>query len=626
MTVILHFLLMMTYQWFLISLFFSLSYSQQQYYDQTLCSSDKNYPGTRYTCNPSSNPCRTFVVYRANNRFATISSISNLFKISPARLLSINNLSNSGQILEPGREVLVPIICSCAGQFSQANSTYTVTESVTLLEAACGVFQGLVKSITLFEENRHLSDENALLPGSTVLVPLKCSCPDNNLTSNASVKYLVTYPFIKGDDTGKLSEKFNVSVEEIWRANGLDPTPTVYPHTTVLVPLKDKPFVNFDSSYSDPPTQFLPTMPLEKKTTNVMKKLFIVGLVLGFFLIVALLVAIGLYIKALKKFKAEKFRFSTHRISSMNSCSTPLSSPFSGSNNSCLSPDLLIGIKYSLCNYTMGEIKNATKNFCENSRISNCVYKGCLIDNSEVMIKRLRSEGTRGIIDVHSKINHVNIVKLNGVCYDEDDFTSSCLVFEFPSNGSLRDCLLGSSSALHWHRRTQIAFDMATGLHYLHYCVIPPYFHLSLSSKSIFLTSTWRAKIAVSGNGDGTEKVVTIKGSGPGGWIAPEHNVHGSVTEKVDIFAFGVVLLELISGKEGVDGKLLSESIKFSGGGANEGGCFDQLRNFMDPCLKGDYPLAEALCLAVLAGSCVEDDPLHRPSMDDVLKIIARMV
>ena len=75
----------------------------------------------------------------------------------------------------------------------------------------------------------------------------------------------------------------------------------------------------------------------------------------------------------------------------------------------------------------------------------------------------------------------------------------------------------------------------------------------------------------------------------------------GSVSEKVDIFAFGVVLLELISGKDDVDGKSFKECIAFLGGKTTEDGCFDGLRSFMDPCLKEDYPLAEALRLAVLA-------------------------
>ncbi|KAJ6670406.1 LYSM-DOMAIN RECEPTOR-LIKE KINASE-RELATED [Salix viminalis] len=62
------------------------------------------------------------------------------------------------------------------------------------------------------------------------------------------------------------------------------------------------------------------------------------------------------------------------------------------------------------------------------------------------------------------------------------------------------------------------------------------------------------------------------------------------------------------------------------GGKTTEGVCFDGLRSFMDPCLKEDYPLPEALCLAVLAKACVEEDPIHRPSLDDILKVLVRMV
>ena len=196
-------------------------------------------------------------------------------------------------------------------------------------------------------------------------------------------------------------------------------------------------------------------------------------------------------------------------------------------------------------------------------------------------------------------------------------------MFEFPSNGCLRHCL---SNPLQWHRRTQIAFDIATGLHYLHYCTFLPLAHLSLSSTNIFVTTNWRAKLANIGTSAavGPVKEIDSKDS-VRGWVAPEYLHHGSTSEKVDIFAFGVILLELISAWEDLDGKSFKESITFLGG-ASEGGCFEQLRSFMDPSLKDDYPLAEALCLAVLAKACLEDDPLHGPTMDDIMKVLARMV
>lgn len=92
------------------------------------------------------------------------------------------------------------------------------------------------------------------------------------------------------------------------------------------------------------------------------------------------------------------------------------------------------------------------------------------------------------------------------------------------------------------------------------------------------------------------------------------------------MFDFGVVLMEVMSGKEvAVDGRgEIREAMGLMG--EKEGGCFDQLRSFVDSSLRDDYPLAEALCLAVLAGSCVDHDPMHRPSIEDVLKILARML
>ncbi|KAJ6384812.1 hypothetical protein OIU77_028094 [Salix suchowensis] len=154
----------------------------------------------------------------------------------------------------------------------------------------------------------------------------------------------------------------------------------------------------------------------------------------------------------------------------------------------------------------------------------------------------------------------------------ESDYSWSDLVFELPGNGCLRDLLSNSSNPLRWDKRTEIAFDIAT---------------------------------------EELKNIENVKG-----WAAPEYVVDGSVSEKLDIFAFGVALLELISGKDDVDGKSFKECITFLGGKTIEGGCFDGLRS-----LKEDYPLPEALCLAVLAKACVdEEDPLHRPCIDDIFE------
>lgn len=194
------------------------------------------------------------------------------------------------------------------------------------------------------------------------------------------------------------------------------------------------------------------------------------------------------------------------------------------------------------------------------------------MDNVSVMIKQMRFEDTFRAIDVHSKINHINIVKLHGVCCGETDFSCSFLVFELPGNLSLRDCLSNQSNPLRWDQRLQIAFDIATGLHYLHCCIFPSYAHMNVHSRNIFVTENFRAKLG----GIGANPAIGFSIG----------NYNGLTSDKVDIFAFGVVLLELISARKDMDGKLLKDSIKFLRG-ASKGGCFNELRNFIDPRLGG---------------------------------------
>jgi LysM repeat protein len=589
----------------------SSSYAQQ-YYDSSDCYSDMQFPGSKYTCNSFQiSSCKTVLIYRAKQHVQTIERISDMFHLNSTDVLALNNLTSPSEKLKPGREVVVPINCSCSGQFFQANFSYTVQERTTFSQIACEDFEGLVKSLTLQEMNRPPQ------AGSQLHVPLRCACPDNFSLSNG-VNYLVTYPIIEGDGPRKLIEKFGISPEDFLAVNHLHPEPTVFPGTTVLLPLKAAPVIDFSTPDSPPPTHvFLPTNPTDRTPKRQkLSKLYIAGSVAGFSLLLVALVACGVHIMVLKKWKGDQ------NFQSITARSSPRSGQTGGSStNSCLSPDLLAGIKYSLFIYSMEELRKATRDFSEEMKIADEVYKG-LIDNVEVMIKKMRFEDTWQVIDLHSKINHINIVNLQGVCYGENHaFSDSYLVFEFPSNGSLRHCLSNPSITLQWHRRTQIAFDIATGLHYLHYCTFLTHARMSLSSRNIFMTANWRAKIA----NIGTPLKGNYDEENDRGWVAPaECLLHGSAAEKADIFAFGVVLLELISAREDFEGKPFKESIKFLGEDSG-GGCFEQLRSFMDPSLKNDYSLAEVLCLAVLAKACVEDDHLHRPSMDDIMKVLARI-
>ncbi|XP_061338858.1 lysM domain receptor-like kinase 4 [Gastrolobium bilobum] len=578
------------------------------YYDSSDCNSNETFLGSRYSCNSTQDSCKTFLVYRANKHFQTISDISKLFNMNTDEVLQINNLTSSFQVLKQGKEVLLPVVCTCSGQFYQASFSYKVPESTIFSKIACGVFEGLLKAITLAEEN--LPQGNKPKAGYELNVPLRCACP-NNFTSSKRVKYLVTYPIILGDDSDKLTKKFGMSFEDFLAVNHLDPRSTLFPETTVLIPLRDGPIRMFDIPDSpSPPPGFLPTNPVANTQESTQpSNLSIAGPIIGFLLIITLL-ASGLYMKRVRKSDVVH----SFNITNFNNLWSPIrSSPIStltgrSSTTSCLSPDILAGIKYCLLNYRIEELEKATNNFSEENKIGHdLVYKG-LVSNLEVMIKRMRFEDTSKVIDLHSKINHVNIVNLIGVSYGESNASWSYLVFELPKNGSLRDCISDPYNALNWDRRTQIAFDIATCLYYLHCCFFPSYAHMNVSSRNVFITANWRGKLADVGRA-----------------LANKYLMHGLVSEKVDIFAFGVVLLELISGRDNFDGKSVKDSLGFLLGEASEGGCFEGLRSFMDPNLK-DYSLPEALCLSFLAKDCVADDPLHRPTMDDIMKVLTKMV
>ncbi|KAK4255117.1 hypothetical protein QN277_008154 [Acacia crassicarpa] len=593
----------MVYLWFIALLCIFSSSSAHRFYDSTNCSTDPNtYPGSRYTCKTPQDPCQTYLVFRSNQHFQKISEISKLFHNDPHTLLQENNhlnLNSSSQFIEAGKEVLIPVNCSCSGGFYQVSFRYVVPENTTFSEIACGVYEGLLKSSTLEQDNL-----NTTRAGDELNIPLRCACPDNSSTIGKKLKNLMTYPIILGDTDSAITAKFGISTENFREVNDLQQFSTLFPQTTVLIPLRDDKIKIIDILDSSPaPTSgFLPTLPMAKTRKNRTSLYIASSVIVSLILIMAILVGV-LYFKALRKWKSGGVRALTP------STSIAMSPMRGSSTTSCLSPDLLAGIKYCLANYSIEELKMATKNFSEETKKSGSVFKG-LITNLEVMIKRMRFEDTRRVIDFHSKINHINIVNLLGVCYDESDLSWSYLVFEWPKNGCLRDCLSDGSNLLRWKQRTQIAFDIATVLHYLHCCAFPSYAHLNVSSRNIFITEDFRGKLA--------------------DIAAPENHARGLVSEKVDIFAFGVVLLELVSARENIEGKLVKDSMGFlgegGGGGGNEGGCFEGLRSFMDPNLKEDYHLAEALCLAVLAKACVADDPLHRPTMDDIMKVLAKMV
>lgn len=254
-------------------------------------------------------------------------------------------------------------------------------------------------------------------------------------------------------------------------------------------------------------------------------------------------------------------------------------------------------------------------------------------------------------INILKQINHSSIIRLSGFCVHDGN---TYLVYEYAENGSLSDWLHSNSktasystSNLGWKQRVQIAYDVADALNYLHNYTSPPYIHKNLKTSNILLDGHLRAKVANFGLArslpENQDLQLTRHVVGTHGYMAPEYIENGLVTPKLDVYAFGVVMLELLSGREatrgGRDGnkkkngedeedgeeELLSATIRQVLGGQN---VRDKLRGFIDPCLGHQYPLDLAYSLAQLAKNCIgtRDDLNSRPAMAEVFMTLSKIL
>ncbi|XP_042033014.1 lysM domain receptor-like kinase 4 [Salvia splendens] len=270
------------------------------------------------------------------------------------------------------------------------------------------------------------------------------------------------------------------------------------------------------------------------------------------------------------------------------------------------------------------EIKKATRNFGSRSRIKDHEYRGTF--KREVLAVKKNSGNAEYEVKMLYKINHFNIVRLHGFCQDKDDLY---LVYEYMANGSLRDWLnrRGSQHTKSWYQRMRIALDVANGLLYLHNFANPAYVHNNVKSSNVLLDGNLRAKItnfslAKEANCSDTKRIV-----GTRGYMAPECLGAGPVTPEVDVYAFGVVLLELITDEFPVieqdgGGRLLSTSVAALMESLN---AETDLCSFIAYGLAGNGGTKYALQVVKLSLSCLTQDPSDRPDMIEVVSILQKM-
>lgn len=286
--------------------------------------------------------------------------------------------------------------------------------------------------------------------------------------------------------------------------------------------------------------------------------------------------------------------------------------------------------------FPYSELKKATNNFNESNEIGSGgygkVYRGIISSGEQVAIKRAQGNSMQGAtefkteIELLSRVHHKNVVGLVGFCIEQGE---QMLVYEYMAGGSLRDCLTGRSGVrLDWRRRLMIALGAARGITYLHELVSPPIIHRDIKSTNILLDEKKIAKVAdfglsKTGPGEGSGKQhVSTQVKGTLGYLDPEYYTSNQLTEKSDVYSYGVVLLELLTSRAPIEhGNYVVKEAK----AAIDRGGLGALRSMLDPRLR-DEELAELNSFVRVALSCVEDSASNRPSMGEVVKQLEELV
>ncbi|WJX59892.1 putative serine/threonine-protein kinase pix13 [Trifolium repens] len=326
-----------------------------------------------------------------------------------------------------------------------------------------------------------------------------------------------------------------------------------------------------------------------------------------------------------------------------SSSNNNMSSSISRSNFSSVS-DYSIGGQIlptsNLRIFTFAELKAATKNFKADTLLGEGgfgkVYKGWLDSKNSssgttVAVKKLNSEGYQGLEEWKSEIHflgrlyHPNLVKLLGYCYEE---TELLLVYEYMQKGSLEHHLFGRGAAvqpLSWDLRLKIAIGAASGLSFLH-TSDREIIYRDFKASNILLDGAYNAKISDFGlaklGPSASQSHLSTTVMGTPGYAAPEYMQTGHLYVKSDVYGFGVVLVEILTGLRAIDPNQPTGYHSLTDWIKPYLQHRSKLKKVMDNHLGDKYPMKAALPIAKLASKCLAPEPKMRPSMKDVLETL----
>ncbi|KAK7300372.1 hypothetical protein RJT34_11216 [Clitoria ternatea] len=535
-----------------------------------------------------------------------------------------NILSNSDVIIGYNRNILfnddtipsyyrinVPFPCDCiGGEFLGHVFEYSAAAGDTY-DLIAKVFYADLTTVELLQRFNSYG-QNDIPANAKVNVTVNCYCGNSNISKDYGL--FVTYPLRPGNNLHAISNETNLDAQLLQRYN---PGANFSQGSgIVFIPGRDQ-----NGDY----------VPLFPRKTGLGKGAIVGISIAG--ICVLLLLAICIYVRYFQK-KGEKAELPTEtsKVFSIQDASGSAEYETSGSSGAgTASAAGLTGIMVAKSmEFSYQELAKATNNFSLDNKIGQggfgAVYYAEL-RGEKTAIKKMDVQASTEFLcelKVLTHVHHLNLVRLIGYCVEGSLF----LVYEYIDNGNLGQYLHGTGrEPLSWSSRVQIALDSARGLEYIHEHTVPVYIHRDVKSANILIDKNFRGKVA----DFGLTKLIEVGGStlhtrlvGTFGYMPPEYAQYGDVSPKIDVYAFGVVLYELISAKNAVlkTGESVAESkglVALFEEALNQSNPSEGIRKLVDPRLGENYPIDSVLKIAQLGRACTRDNPLLRPSMRSIV-------
>ncbi|KAK1568314.1 hypothetical protein Q3G72_022985 [Acer saccharum] len=547
----------------------------------------------------------------------TLQSSLNPTDISFTSILNYNKpeITNKDYVVD-GTRIEVPFPCGCINdEFLGHVFQFQVQPGYTYGVVATKYYSNLTNVTLLTRFNSY--PENNIPDAGTLNVTVTCSCGEAAVSKDYGL--FVTYPLRPADSLASIASAADLSESLLQNYNpGVN-----FSQGSGLVYIPGKDENNVYPTLNSSSTDGL-ALPASGIAGGVIAGISVAAVVLVLFL--AAFVYYGIY----KKKKLKGATLLTSRSQDLaaqtgNDKSTESTVPAAGaaSGLSGITVDKSVEFSYE-------ELAKATDNFSMANKIGQggfgAVYYAEL-RGEKAAIKKMDMQASREFLaelKVLTHVHHLNLVRLIGYCVEGSLF----LVYEFIENGNLSQHLRGSGrEPLPWSNRVQIALDSARGLEYIHEHTVPVYIHRDIKSANILIDKNFHAKVADFGLTKLTEVGSTSLPTrlvGTFGYMPPEYAQYGDVSPKIDVYAFGVVLYELISAKEAI--------VKENGSAAESRGLvvlFEEVLNLpdpkpdlhkiVDPRLGDNYPLDSVLKMAQLAKVCTQELPQLRPSMRSIV-------